>query len=573
VLARDRAGNEATLTTSIVVDASAPFVVPGSVVLQVDGREDFVAISTGDTVQLRFLVSEALVEPPQIVLGDAAGSLGLPFTIVEEDGRFYVARAIVTAVPVDGVATIVATLRDAFGHQSANVVPLPAPHQDGVAVVAVPPSPCVVPAEGGNPSTCTDFDGDGFFGPSIACAPDPVDCDDGEPAVFPGVREIPGNGIDDGCRGSGDDPVDEDHVVFVDPNADVSDGALGTPALPFNDLRQALAAASSSGRVVFAATGTFALGSFVDISVPLVGGMDRVTWTRDAGGTRTVLDTAQDPLNIASGYASGVDVNGQVVNSSATLLVDVRARRGVSVANPVTIVASDVTGSAIGDLFLFGNADGSRVLRSTVGAMFPSTANVLFDRIVGGLLAVQVGGGVTVTNSVLFGDNTVVATCSECSALAIVHSSIRGTGAGSVVFNLDGAPGATFLIASNNISASDGRPIFFKSAASTLFVYDNVMEHAAGVVMTIDGQPNVDDAAALEGCAWAGCGDAAGNRFAPLLLAQDQVHLAADALLNPSLNAATATPRTVGMPTTVAGDIDLQCRYADSRADVGADEQ
>jgi hypothetical protein len=48
------------------------------------------------------------------------------------------------------------------------------------------------------PACCTDSDGDGYAIEGGACGP--VDCDDGDASIHPGVSELC-NGVDDDCDG------------------------------------------------------------------------------------------------------------------------------------------------------------------------------------------------------------------------------------------------------------------------------------------------------------------------------------------------------------------------------------
>ena len=53
---------------------------------------------------------------------------------------------------------------------------------------------------------CPDLDGDEYGDPgSIVCTYPETDCDDSNPAVNPGVKEVCGNGVDDDCDGETDE--------------------------------------------------------------------------------------------------------------------------------------------------------------------------------------------------------------------------------------------------------------------------------------------------------------------------------------------------------------------------------
>jgi hypothetical protein len=77
------------------------------------------------------------------------------------------------------------------------------------------------------PPTCTDLDADGYSVDGGSCGP--VDCDDGDAAVNPGVAETTCNGIDDDCDPATEDAPDndgdgwdlctdcDDNAAFVNP--------------------------------------------------------------------------------------------------------------------------------------------------------------------------------------------------------------------------------------------------------------------------------------------------------------------------------------------------------------------
>ena len=73
------------------------------------------------------------------------------------------------------------------------------------------------PAEG------VDKDGDGFYTKSNALSGIPVDCNDNDPSIYPGAKEICGNGIDDNCDGKIDEGCavdDPDDPLAIDNDGD-----------------------------------------------------------------------------------------------------------------------------------------------------------------------------------------------------------------------------------------------------------------------------------------------------------------------------------------------------------------
>ena len=68
---------------------------------------------------------------------------------------------------------------------------------------------------------CLDVDGDGFGNPGDAACPGGSmrDCNDLNPAVFPGARELCNN-MDDDCSGATDDALCDDFDVTGDSQVD-----------------------------------------------------------------------------------------------------------------------------------------------------------------------------------------------------------------------------------------------------------------------------------------------------------------------------------------------------------------
>ena len=85
--------------------------------------------------------------------------------------------------------------------------------------------------------TCVDLDDDGWFPTCYdeACDPevDPnCDCDDGNPAIFPGAPDSLGDGIDQDCSGAdgpGKGRVDAGIDAPIDGATDAGDGGIDAP--------------------------------------------------------------------------------------------------------------------------------------------------------------------------------------------------------------------------------------------------------------------------------------------------------------------------------------------------------
>jgi hypothetical protein len=566
VTATDAAGNQSTASTQIAVDLSPPSIVPGSVVVDVDGSSDAPFATVGSAIDVQLLFDESLASDPVVKL-----TSGEAFAVVDNIGAFYRLHAIVADVAVDGTVGITAASTDRFGHSGTEDVPLPSPFQNGIPVQKTVTSPCTIPPNASG-STCTDFDGDGFFGPSPGCTPNPVDCDDRDPLTYPGAPEIPGDGKRNDCTNAPDAPLDGMHIDAIHGDDVTGDGSA---TRPYQTLAQAIAVAGNLGleTTLLLAPGTYPIAD-TNTTIPfdIVGGLDPVTWLRGAGESRvfvsgTGLDCGADvnfggavidgvsfsqSLQTFTGPASLVDVLvdgcGMTVNQSTVMLRVHAVGAQIDTKAPDVAIIESVFGAVA------AHAAGTLLLRSTV-------TNELF-----------VDGAVDVVDSVVVsdpnnGDPAVL--CSSCTAVGIYYSNILGqTGGGAL--GVAGAQQSDIRIISSQLAASSNNTLVDLGSGS-LVMFDDVIDQPGGTTLTTPTTTITSDTgglAQLNACGFAGCTAAGGNFFGTISTQGDQLH---DGNAPAGVNYGDDVFH-LGSPTSIAGDIDGQCRFADGHDDVGPDE-
>jgi hypothetical protein len=159
-------------------------------------------------------------------------------------------------------------------------------------------------AQGGGGSggtTCYDADADGV----TDCA---GDCDDADPTVFPEAPEICGDGVANGCSGSGD-PFDICQGIGTYVSALIGDDANpGTQAEPLATISAGILNAIALGKIqpVFVAEGSYAEDVVLEEAVDLLGGhqcdMSTCTWARELK-TYTSVIVDQDADGVYAGHA------------------------------------------------------------------------------------------------------------------------------------------------------------------------------------------------------------------------------------------------------------------------------
>ena len=129
------------------------------------------------------------------------------------------------------------------------------------------------------------------------------DCDDTNPAIFPGAPEFPDDNVDQNC-----DEEEMNHSfmigVYVSPDGD--DLNPGSAELPFKTIAHAVGAGYTTSRVVFAAAGIYE--EQVDTQVSIFGGYNKDTWERDIETNETKITYAGGNYALRVHGASKEDV-------------------------------------------------------------------------------------------------------------------------------------------------------------------------------------------------------------------------------------------------------------------------
>lgn len=204
------------------------------------------------------------------------------------------------------------------------------------------------------------------------------DCDDGDPAVYPGAPELADDGVANGCAGA-DLAAAMAAGVFVKPGASAE--AAGTREDPLGTLAAGIAKAKADGLAnVFVATGSLAETLLVNADVAIHGGYDATTWAKAAGATKVtstgpvglrVLDAAL-VLNRIEIYGFSNDggttphltVSGIVIEEGSAAIVDCVIGGGEIYASLTEGIQATTTGLWIVDADV-------RVVGSRVGSGSP----------------------------------------------------------------------------------------------------------------------------------------------------------------------------------------------------------
>jgi hypothetical protein len=578
----DLAGNFTDAQQPVAVDLNAPSIVGGSVSISVDGRAADPNVgataSDGQTVVVTLLVSEPLAADPVVTV---QSTQNLTFDIAAKNGQFYTESLVVDHVLDVGARAIVATLVDRFGHTANAVVVAP------LTLASFPLSPC--PSAG----VCPDADGDGFFGGSPSCPPGlATDCDDGDPLVYPGAPEIPGDGHRNDCNRTSDLAIDETAGIFVAPDGNDVTGD-GSRAHPYASISGAAPVAVAAGKILFAAVGDYAEPNGLEIDAPFVGGLDRQSWTPTSTKSH-VTNPNSDPRNIdsasssspAHGLLANVAMDGGFFARSQATAVDVDAGFGIIEGHS----ALNLVRARAGIVVLDAEAGGSRILDCTLqGNVDAFASGVLVDRsVVGGSLIAETNVAITAVNSAFASPNASDAFCSACSSITLMHDTLLASSGTMVDYSVGvSAISPRLLLVGNILAPTTGATGIFTTGRVDIAAGYDVFAWGQGLVYDREDTSftlNNDAAGFLTfgQCNWEGCGLTNGDISGSIALApNDPLHLGGDPSTSVAFRGGEPSLGEIPpdfadlVPASVVADVDGQCRFDSSittQPNIGPDQ-
>jgi hypothetical protein len=349
-----------------------------------------------------------------------------------------------------------------------------------------------------------------------------------------------------------------------------TDAVVGTPEAPLRTFGAALEASDGGDAIVLAAgdyTGVLTTGVYVDV----YGGFDPSTWQRIPGARSRLVppspcdeDLFTDGARVVSGvtFATGAILDDTVLLDSE--LECVAFIGGRSLVRGVEATA--------GQIFLNEVSAGTRVLDSHVGSLVVERPDIqLLRTTVDEQVIVTAGASITFVNSVLrvVGGGDMI-TCDDCAAVRVFASNVLGDDADRVI-NALGTAASEVVIAASAVRMKAGAVILDIGATDVMTFDGNAVELANGVMrrrtgaVDIPSTPNANSR--IDTCDGVDCVYCA---IGPLAFDASGAHVSPATTVTRSVAGSLAA---LDPPTTVAGDVDGQCRFfVDGAPDAGADE-
>jgi hypothetical protein len=378
------------------------------------------------------------------------------------------------------------------------------------------------------------------------------DCNDEDFLTHPNAAELPNDNIDQNCD-SVDFLASDDLGIFVSPAGD--DVNPGTSALPKKTIGAAITAAQEQNKVVFVAGGTYE--ESVSAAVSMFGGYDPGDWaTRSPvyDQPSTIDATGAYGLEVPSGanvvverfvlnggessvYSAGASILGEALFAACSTTGGLSAQSaGFLNSGTATIVNCEASGGEVAGTWEVSiGIDNVATMTLVDSHSYGLSIGYTFDRTVvrGCDIEVSRSGYICTGRSVvIWGIGPVLIHDSRWAGVShyfgysagdvrlvnnVIERGVEGeemavTLINNVLDQLVVWDGSATLI--NNIIYSPSEedcPIFIADGAATLVNNDFWNETGAPDALLCDAGSIVTELAELNGCAWPGCVQSAGN--------------------------------------------------------------